>query len=136
MTSHSIPSEYVSPEFPSLYFPFSPLNQTPKHIYHMEDAWRFTLYWTLAFYGGTHMAVALYAMICQRHSWKLAWAIPLVYAIVAGLEGLLAGSVVGLILGLVYEAGSFKMSTWIPFAWGCINVLVLILSSFSFHGGL
>lgn len=42
------------------------------------------------------MAVALYATICQRHSWKLAWAIPLVYAIIAGLEGLLAGSVVGL----------------------------------------
>ncbi|KAM5469269.1 hypothetical protein MauCBS54593_004625 [Microsporum audouinii] len=131
-----LPAEYVTPEFPSLYLPFRPLNQTPKHLYHMEDAWRFTLYWTLIFYGGTHMGVAFYAAIRQRQSWKLMWAIPLVYAIVSALEALLAGSVVGLILGLVYEAGSFRMSTWVPFAWGCINVLVLIVSCFSFHGGL
>lgn len=39
-------------------------------------------------------------------------------------------------LGVIYEAGKFKMSTWIPFAWGCINTLVLILSSFSIQGGL
>ena len=39
-------------------------------------------------------------------------------------------------LGAVYGAGDFKMSTWIPFIWALINVLVLILSSFSIQGGL
>ncbi len=39
-------------------------------------------------------------------------------------------------LGAVYNAGGFKMSTWIPFVWSIICVLVLILSSFSIQGGL
>ena len=39
-------------------------------------------------------------------------------------------------LGAVYEAGDFKMSTWIPFIWAVISTLVLILSSFSIQGGL
>lgn len=39
-------------------------------------------------------------------------------------------------LGAIYNSGSFKMSTWIPFIWALINVLVLIVSSFSIQGGL
>ncbi len=39
-------------------------------------------------------------------------------------------------LGAVYDAGSFKMSTIIPFLWALINVLVLIISSFAIQGGL
>ena len=39
-------------------------------------------------------------------------------------------------LGAVYNAGGFRMSTWIPFVWSIISVLVLILSSFSIQGGL
>lgn len=39
-------------------------------------------------------------------------------------------------LGAIYRAGDLKMSTWIPFIWALIHVLVLILSSFSIQGGL
>ena len=39
-------------------------------------------------------------------------------------------------LGGVYGIGIFRMSTWVPFAWGVINTLVLILSSFAMQGGL
>lgn len=39
-------------------------------------------------------------------------------------------------LAAVYNAGDFRMSTWIPCVWGVINMLVLILSSFSLQGGL
>jgi hypothetical protein len=35
-----------------------------------------------------------------------------------------------------YQAGYFKMSTWIPFVWAVVNTLVLILSSFAIYGGL
>lgn len=33
-------------------------------------------------------------------------------------------------------AGYYRMSTWIPLVWGVVNVLVLVLSSFSLQGGL
>jgi len=39
-------------------------------------------------------------------------------------------------LGAVYNAGFFSMSTWIPLLWGDINVLVLIIASFTIQGGL
>jgi len=39
-------------------------------------------------------------------------------------------------LAAVYNAGYFRMSTWIPCVWGVINTLVLILSSFSLQGAL
>lgn len=39
-------------------------------------------------------------------------------------------------LGAVYQAGYYEMNTWIPCTWGFINVLTLIISSFSIQGGL
>ena len=39
-------------------------------------------------------------------------------------------------VGASYLAGNFTMSTWIPFVWGWVNVLVLIVSSFRMQGGL
>lgn len=65
-----------------------------------------------------------------------AWSIPLIYLVLGGLEALLGGSLVGLVLGAVYNAGYFRMSTWTPLMWGIINVLVLILGSFRIQGGL
>lgn len=67
---------------------------------------------------------------------KVLWVVPVVYGVVAGMEAVLAGSVVGLILGAVYNAGGFRVSTWIPFVWSLVSVLVLIISSFSIQGGL
>lgn len=64
------------------------------------------------------------------------WIIPVVYLTVGGLEALLSGSLVGLIVGAVYNAGYFKMSTWTPFLWGLINCLIVILGSFRIQGGL
>lgn len=61
---------------------------------------------------------------------------PVIYAVLGGIEGVVAGSVIGGLLGGVYNAGYFRMSTWIPFVWALINALVLILSSFAIQGGL
>ena len=64
------------------------------------------------------------------------WIVPLVYLIIGASEALLAGSMVGLVLGAVYNAGYFRMSTWTPLLWGVINMLVLVVSSFRIQGGL
>lgn len=39
-------------------------------------------------------------------------------------------------LGAVYDAGNFRMSTWLPVVWAGVSVMVLILSSFPTPGGL
>ncbi|PGH23658.1 hypothetical protein AJ80_02264 [Polytolypa hystricis UAMH7299] len=140
MATQVIPLDYKTPPFPSLYSPFRPLRGQAQYLFYTGDVLRFTLYWTLLFYAGAHLTAALCAVVLQwRSNWrKILWAAPLLYTVVAALQALLAGSVVGLVdrLGLVFEAGSFKMSTWIPFIWAVINTLVLILSSFTIQGGL
>jgi hypothetical protein len=72
--------------------------------------------------------------IGETLSWV--WIVPLVYIIIGASEALLAGSLVGLVLGAVYNAGYFRMSTWTPLLWGVINMLVLVVSSFRIQGGL
>lgn len=39
-------------------------------------------------------------------------------------------------LGTIYDAGHYHMSTWLPFIWGLVNVMILILASFAIQGGL
>jgi len=138
--SNPAPLDYVTPPFPSLYWPFEAHPGVAKYLYFADDIWRFTLLWTLIIYAGFHLTTAAFAVFMQlgrgKHTFKCVWIIPITYALIAGIEALLAGSVVGLILGAVFNAGYFQMSTWIPFVWSLINVLVLILSSFSIQGGL
>ncbi|OJD18378.1 hypothetical protein AJ78_01622 [Emergomyces pasteurianus Ep9510] len=135
-SSQALPLNYETPPFPSLYVALGFDHDGAKYLYYTSDIWRFTLFWTLFFYIGAHLSAALWAVVMQWRSWKIVWAVPVVYLLIAGLEGLLAGSVTGLILGAVYEAGNYKMTTWIPFSWAAINTLVLILSSFAIQGGL
>ncbi|KAF2794381.1 hypothetical protein K505DRAFT_304142 [Melanomma pulvis-pyrius CBS 109.77] len=132
----AVPAGYETPAFPSLYWPLPLRAVKPYYLYRPGDIWRFTTAWTLIFFGAVHLVVAAWACIVQWRNWKLIWMAPILYAIVGGLEGLIAGSVVGGLLGGVYQAGYFKMSTWIPFVWALVNALVLILSSFAIHGGL
>ncbi|OXV11312.1 hypothetical protein Egran_00930 [Elaphomyces granulatus] len=135
MTSR-VPVDYQLPAFPSLYNPVNDHVGGASYLYYKKDIWRFTLLWTLILYAGVFLAVVICAVLVQWRNWRIIWAVPLGYCITAGLEGLLAGSVVGLILGAVYEAGNVTMSTWTPFLWASINVLVVILSSFPMQGAI
>ncbi|KAL4778311.1 hypothetical protein BJX76DRAFT_362855 [Aspergillus varians] len=136
MANNRVPINYVTPPFPSLYDPFPGHANITHYLYHTGDIWRFTLYWTMLFYVSFHLAVAACALVMQGRNWRIGLAVPVVYAVFGGIEALLAGSIVGGMLGSVYEAGNFRMSTWIPIIWGGVNVLVLILSSFPMPGGL
>ncbi|WWD20408.1 hypothetical protein CI109_104884 [Kwoniella shandongensis] len=57
--------------------------------------------------------------------------LPVVAVSVAALISIVTGTVVGFALAAVYSAGGFSMSTWVPFLWALIQVLVLIISSYS-----
>jgi Putative transmembrane protein 170 len=83
------------------------------------------------------VAAGIAIVFLGRRNWKIgAWVVPVVYTVVASLEAIVAGSVVGGLLGGVYNAGFYRMSTWIPFVWGLINTVVLVLSSFAISSGL
>lgn len=129
------PPGYTTPPFPSLHWP---PEQAEWSLYHVYDAWRFTLIWTLILYAVFHSGAALLALAMQfriggrkewaaggggrgrtrgdgaaaggggraggrhtarrrRSAWKYLWTIPLVYAAVAGIEAVFAGSIVGLV---------------------------------------
>ena len=89
------PANYVVPSFPSLYWPFPITGNQALYLFHAGDVWRFTLYWTLIFYGAVHLATSGYAVVVQWRNWKVIWMAPLVYAIVGGIEAVVAGSAVG-----------------------------------------
>ncbi|KAL1844657.1 hypothetical protein VTK73DRAFT_2079 [Phialemonium thermophilum] len=137
LASNELPKHYVRPPFPSLH---PRLGNSEWDLRRLSDMWRFTLLWTLIMYALFHLGAASIALVMQigkrRANWRYLWMVPLLYLAMAGVEALLAGSIVGLIVGAVYIAGHYPMSPWIPFFWGWINVLVLVVSSFSIQGGL
>ncbi|KAK4138334.1 hypothetical protein BT67DRAFT_437656 [Trichocladium antarcticum] len=145
-----------APPFPSLFWP---PQKGSINLHELDDMWKFTLFWTLILYGLFHVGAVGVAVLMQvgkrRSNWTYLWVVPLSYAFIAGAEAIVAGSVVGLVLvppsrpvglsvranardsvGASYLAAGFPMSTWIPFVWGWVNVLILIVSSFRIQGGL
>jgi hypothetical protein len=98
--SNIVPLDYATPSFPSLYWPYNAKPGVANYLYYTRDIWQFTLLWTMIMFALTHLIVAAYAAIMQlgrgKGALKFVWMIPLVYIIVAGVEALMAGSVVGL----------------------------------------
>lgn len=94
------PPDYSPPPFPSLYWPLNTKPGAANYLYFTHDIWRYTLLWTLIVFAIVHLAVAAWAVLMQigkgNRAWQYAWAIPLLYALVAGVEALLAGSIIGL----------------------------------------
>lgn len=131
------PPDYSAPRFPSLLWPPDDCNHA---LYNLWDSWRFTLLWTVILYAIFHMGAAAIALLMQTGkrpaTWKYLWTVPILYALAAGVEALFAGTITGVVVGAVYLNGNFVLSTWIPFIWGWINVLVLVISSFTIQGGL
>ena len=91
------PVDYITPDFPSLYWPFEPRSRPPAYLYYTSDVWRFTILWTLIVYAAVYFTASVYAVFVNMKHWKFLWMIPLVYAFVGGLEAVLAGSFVGLV---------------------------------------
>ncbi|KAK9370620.1 hypothetical protein V1509DRAFT_637596 [Lipomyces kononenkoae] len=124
-----IPYGYQTPDFPSLKWPSGPQMQTQFYLYHRYDIWQFTLYWTLILFGVAHAAAGTWAALMNRR--LKAGLIIAVYLFVGMIEAVISASIIGAILGLIYTAGSFPMSTWIPFIWAVIQLLTMIMISYS-----
>lgn len=110
--SNLAPLDYTVPPFPSLYVPIIGEPQSQNYLYHLTDIWRFTLFWTLILFLGTHATVAFFAVAVQCRNYKRMWAVPVVYVLVAGFEALLAGSLVGLMSVLPLVLFSTFLMFW------------------------
>lgn len=96
------PPTYNTPRFPSLnvqtIYDFT--DDKRYTLYHIKDVWRFTVVWTLIVYALFHLGAVMVAMLTHGwriSSWKYLWAVPVVYLVIAGLEALLAGTIIGLV---------------------------------------
>ena len=98
--SDPAPLDYIAPPFPSLYWPYKARPGVANYLYYVGDVWRFTLLWTLIIYAAFHLAAAALAVCMQvgkgKNAFKWVWTIPVAYASIAGIEALIAGSIVGL----------------------------------------
>ncbi|KAI9283069.1 hypothetical protein BC943DRAFT_343960 [Umbelopsis sp. AD052] len=122
-TSHFyLPYGYKeAPPWPSLYWPFGPnfnplslIADIPHSLYYMKGIWA-------------------YFMFLKSHTfkWYMLVLIPLVFVLAGCLSSFIIGSVVGVVLSIIYNAGFFVMSTWIPFLWALIQVLIVVIGSYS-----
>lgn len=96
-TTQYTPDSYNIPPFPSLYWFIPGKTRTPQYLYHQSDIWRFTLFWTIIVYEAFHIAASGYAVAVQWRNWKFMWIVPVIYMVIAGVEAVLAGTVVGLL---------------------------------------
>ena len=92
------PPGYTTPPFPSLYWPVTPRENEASFLYHLGDIWRFTLLWTLVLYAAFHLVSGFYAY--SMVPGKLSLGIPLVFAVMGGIEATMAGSIGGLMWAL------------------------------------
>ncbi|KAF1802649.1 hypothetical protein FB192DRAFT_1379136 [Mucor lusitanicus] len=142
-TSFRLPYGYRSaPAWPSLYWPFGPdfdpLNlvaDIPHSLYYLQDIWRFTMIWSLLFSLAIYLPAGIWAFIMLAKSRTLKWyvlvMIPFIFVLGGSIASFVIGSIMGVALAFVYNSGFFVMSTWIPFLWALIHILVVLVGSYS-----
>ncbi|KAK4515115.1 uncharacterized protein ATC70_002725 [Mucor velutinosus] len=142
-TSFRLPYGYRSaPAWPSLYWPFGPdfdpLNlvaDIPHSLYYLQDIWRFTVIWSLLFSLAIYLPAGIWAFIMLAKSRTLKWyvlvTIPFIFVLGGSIASFVIGSIMGVALAFVYNSGFFVMSTWIPFLWALIHILVVLVGSYS-----
>ncbi|CEG64087.1 hypothetical protein RMATCC62417_01123 [Rhizopus microsporus] len=139
----SVPNDYKSaPSWPSLYWPFqrgyNPLVMVAdkEHsLYYINDIWRFTMIWSLLFSLVVYLPAGVWAFMMFAKSRTLNWytlmMIPFLFVIGGAIASFVIGSIIGVAIAIVYNAGFFVMSTWIPFLWALIHILIVIIGSYS-----
>ncbi|KAI9225789.1 MAG: hypothetical protein DHS80DRAFT_19768 [Piptocephalis tieghemiana] len=128
--SFTAPVEYTVPSFPSLYWP--PTGQNHRNdLYDVYHIWLFTMCWTVILFFGVYGSAGLWAVWVFRHKSRAAILSPVILSSLACLGAFISGSIIGLCLGLIYTAGHYSMSTWVPFLWAIIQALVSIMGAYS-----
>ncbi|QLQ80100.1 hypothetical protein HG537_0D01000 [Torulaspora globosa] len=122
VTNNDIPVGYVTPSFPSLHWPIGDSSTPAAVLYNVIDIWKFTIYWSLIFNEAFYGIAGLCASYTHRRKASGLWLMA-IYLVYGGLQAVAAGTVIGFLIGSIYSAGLFAMSTWIPLC--CVIVQIL-----------
>ncbi|CAI4832610.1 CPA_1a_G0057280.mRNA.1.CDS.1 [Saccharomyces cerevisiae] len=135
VTNNDIPVGYVTPKFPSLYWPINNSKYSTGFLYYISDIWKFSLYWTLIFNGAFYVTAGVYASLTHRKKAGSVW-IFVMYVLYGGLQGLTTGTVMGFLIGAIYRSGLFSMSTWVPLCCAVVQILFDVVLSYSMVGSV
>lgn len=91
--------------------------------------------WSLLFSLVIYLPAGIWAFIMLWKSKTLKWyflvLVPFIFVVGGSIASFVIGSIIGVALAFVYNAGFFVMSTWIPFLWALIHILVVLVGSYS-----
>lgn len=127
---NAMPIDYVTPRFPSLNLPIGGAAYNSSLLFETKDIWRFTVYWALIFFGAFHTCAGIWACLMHRKISGFVW-IMSIYMIFSAIQAFVSGSIVGIFIASFYRAGTFGMTTWLPFSWGAIQILFQVITSYS-----
>lgn len=98
----------------------------------LPEFWQYLTVWSVVLTTAVYFLASLWAWSIYRRSSRW-WSILIVavFTSLGAITGLLAGTIMGLALSVLYQAGEFRMTTWIAMLWGLIHTLLLVVSSFS-----
>ncbi|KAJ3052510.1 hypothetical protein HK097_006112 [Rhizophlyctis rosea] len=123
---------YSAPAWPSLthWVMGNDSDQQDNALWYKSDIAVFTFVWTLIFFAVVYSLAGLWAYRVFFRS-KLGIVFFLGFVAIGLACGAASGAVVGVVIGSLYNAGYFGMATWIPLAWGLVQILIAIVSSYS-----
>ncbi|KAI9248799.1 hypothetical protein BDA99DRAFT_524505 [Phascolomyces articulosus] len=91
--------------------------------------------WSVLFALAVYLPAGIWAFVTFAKAKTLRWytliMIPIIFVVGGSLASFVIGSIIGVALAFVYNAGFFVMSTWIPFLWALIQILVVMVGSYS-----
>lgn len=91
--------------------------------------------WSIIFSLVVYTTAGIWAFLMLAKSRTFKWhtliLIPFIFVVGGSIASFVIGSIMGVALAFVYNAGFFVMSTWIPFLWALIHILVVLIGSYS-----
>lgn len=128
-----VPIGYITPSFPSLYWPINNRRYDTAFLYFVTDIWKFTLYWTFIFNGAFYATAGGWASLNHWNRGKGLWIVAM-YMLYAGVQAIIMGTIMGFLIGAIYRSGLFAMSTWVPMCCAVVQILLDVTKSTSIIG--
>ncbi len=113
-----------------MYWPIGNDKFNVAYLYYLPDIWRFTVFWTMIFFAAVYGSAGVIAWMTHKNLLFGIWVVPF-YILIGLVQAFVSGTVAGIVLAIIYKAGLFSMTTWIPFCCGALQILFNVSTSYS-----